>query len=65
MSYSEKDGQVTLTMDRNTYDNLLLAMGIATGWALHDGNKTQANALFRLINKLNEGNPNFNPYRVD
>lgn len=61
MSYSEKDGQVVLTMSREDYEFLLMCLGIASGWV------TEGEVLKRcleFVNRLNEGNPNFTPYKV-
>lgn len=65
MSYSEKDGQITITMRPDTWQNLQLSLGMALGAALQCGNKLQSNAILRLINRIHEGDPNFTPYQVD
>jgi hypothetical protein len=62
MSYSEKDGQVILTMSRDDYDSLLLFLGIATGHAIRNG--SNSNACLAFVNRLNSGNPNYTPFSV-
>ena len=47
MSYSEENGQVTLTISREDYDCLLMCLG---------------SAALELVNRLNQGNPNYRPY---
>jgi hypothetical protein len=62
MSYAEQDGKVVLTLSRDDWMMLLLAMGTATGLALKDGHPSRP--WFELVNRVNEGNPNFTPYEV-
>jgi hypothetical protein len=65
MGYSENErGEVVLTMSRDDYQNLLLALGQAVGLALRDGESARATRGFLLVNRLNEGNPRFTPYNV-
>jgi hypothetical protein len=62
MSYREENGSVILTMSREDYDRLLLALGFAARRAL----KTRDWRLniFELLNRLNQGNPHFTPYET-
>ena len=62
MSYSEKDGQVTLTMSREDYDFLLISLGLATGEFLRAND--HVDCMLGFMNRLNEGNPNYTPYQV-
>jgi len=62
VSYSEKDGQVTLTMSREDFSNLLMILGIAAG-SLGPESPMLAR-VFNLVNRLNQGNPNYTPYQV-
>jgi hypothetical protein len=57
MGYSEKDGQVVLTMSREDYKDLMRYAGYA---AISYRRQKAA----RLLNRLNQGNPNYTPYRV-
>jgi hypothetical protein len=63
MSYSEKDGQVILTMSREDYDWLLMALGMATGLAARDS--CDVTPWLDVVNRLNSGNPNYTPYQVE
>jgi hypothetical protein len=61
--YSEQNGQVTLTMSREDYEQLLEVFGIATVAGTHA--KWQLNVkVAELLNRLNQGNPNYKPYQV-
>ena len=62
MSYSEKDGQVVLTMSREDYDWILFALGALAGGRARDGADTMP--IVSLLNRLNQGNPNYTPYQV-
>jgi hypothetical protein len=59
MGYSEKDGQVVLTMSREDYDELLKVFAGATVAAFPN-----TMWILRLLNRLNQGNPHYTPYRV-
>lgn len=61
--YSELGDQVTLTMDRNDYNELLFALGMATG-SSHD-QPARMKAFIELMNRLNAGNPNYTPYATN
>ena len=63
MSYSEENGQVTLTMSREDYQLMLIIFGAACGWMTlaRAGNPGR---VLELLNRLNEGNPNYTPYQV-
>jgi hypothetical protein len=65
VSYSEKDGQVLLTMSRDDYDTLLFAFGWAAGSALRDKDRGRLNRMLQVINRVNEGNPEYRPYQVN
>lgn len=58
MSYSEKDGQVVLTMPPEDYEILLRSLGAFTCYSY------ERNEILELLNRLNEGNPNYKPYEV-
>lgn len=59
MSYSEKDGEVVLAMSREDYDEMLKVFATATAKLFPD-----TMWILRLLNRLNQGNPNYTPYRV-
>ncbi len=54
MSYREENGQVILTMSREDWQNLLITLGYAAEYR----------ECYALLNRLNEGNPNYIPYQV-
>ena len=62
MSYKEEDGKVILTLDRSDYEMLLLCLGMAAGWAIKE--KKDSSPFVELVNRINEGNPDFIPYQV-
>jgi hypothetical protein len=64
MSYHEENDQVILTMSRDDYDIILLTLGYALGAALQGQGPLGERVIVPLINRLNEGNPNFTPYHV-
>lgn len=65
MTYTEKDQHITLEMNRDEYEELLLVIGMGTGIALREKkDKEIARAFFRLVNKMNATNPKFIPYEI-
>ena len=65
MSYSEKDGQVVLTMSIEDWQRLLMLLGACSAHASHGGKSVfQLNDILALLNRLNEGNPHYKPYAV-
>jgi hypothetical protein len=64
VSYSEENGQVVLRMSREDFQMLLIVLGYATGGAIKDA-WTPASRMFELMNRINEGNPNFRPYQEE
>jgi len=62
MSYREQDGQVILTMSLDDYQWLLFALGAAT--AARYSHPDWKERMLGLMNRLNEGNPNYTPYQV-
>ena len=63
MSYSESNGQVILTMSREDYETILLALGALT-W-LNINNRDYGKKMGEMMNRLNQGNPNYTPYQVE
>jgi hypothetical protein len=66
MSYREENGQVVLTMSRRDYENILMICGIAAGLSMRSGRNLlfTADDIAALLNRLNQGNPNYTPYEV-
>ena len=58
MSYSKQDDQVTLTMSREDYELLSYALLITAQRSM-----SLPNEYYALLNRLNQGNPNYTPYR--
>jgi len=58
--YQASGDQVILTMTRADYNSLLFALGLATGGSFQAPER--AKALIELMNRLNQGNPNYTPY---
>jgi hypothetical protein len=56
-----ENGDVQITMSRNDWGNLLLALGYAAASA-HEREDLTSRSIFGIINRLNEGNPRFRPY---
>jgi hypothetical protein len=56
-------GNVVLRMTAEDYYMLLMALGMATGSAAKNGQDTKP--WIELVNKLNEGNPDFVPYTME
>ncbi len=55
MSYSEDGDTVILTMSRDDYGSILLALGMATGLASKEGR--DISPWISLVNRINQGNP--------
>lgn len=62
MGYSEKDGQVVLTMSREDYENLLIWLRAAT--VAQSRSAADWDRILSFLNRLNQGNPNYTPYQV-
>lgn len=52
-------------LNGDDHDLLLIALGMATGTAMRDGNSALANHLLRLANTINADNPHWTPYAVE
>jgi hypothetical protein len=61
VSWKREGDVVTLTLTKKQFDQVLLALRIATGQA--EGSP-EAHTWFRLSNAVNKGNPNWKPYEV-
>jgi hypothetical protein len=64
MKYTEDGDRVTLEMDREDYNMLLLMLGYATGAASKEHNQAKFWRLIDFVNRLNADNPNFRPYEI-
>ncbi len=64
MPFTRDGDRITLTMDIDTWENLLFSIGYAIGAAFRMEDKRLAYGLARLSNKLNEGNSQFQPYEI-
>lgn len=62
MGYSENNGNVVLEMTKEDYLSLLFCLGMATGKC--SDNKPMMNSMVSLLNRLNQGNPNFSQYEI-
>ncbi len=62
MSYREENEQVILTMSRDDYERVLMALGTAVGAALQGKGVLGYRIIVSLLNRLNEGNPGYKPY---
>ena len=63
-AYREENGLVVLTMMREDYEHILLALAYYLGSVL----STTGDGMSRhlgVINRLNQGNPEFTPYEID
>ena len=56
--YREENGHVVLTLTRDDYNRLSLALGYAAGWMI---TRAARREVFGLGNRINEGNPHFTP----
>lgn len=66
MYATDEKGNIVLTMTRDEYSLLLLQLGYALG-ALSKENslpRELMNQALKLVNSLNEGNPNWKPYEL-
>ena len=59
--YAEVGDTVVLTMSRDDYNLLLLALGMAAG---RENDRDRFTAALALANRLNDGNPSWKPYKV-
>lgn len=64
MSYREENGQVVLTMSQEDYAALLKRLATAAGYDARFYGTEALGRHLALLNRLNEGNPNYTPYEV-
>ncbi len=60
MSYASDGERVTLTLTRDQFDQLLIMLGSSCAAVADD--KLRFRHYISLVNKLNEGNPDFRAY---
>lgn len=56
------NGDVELTINKDDWNELLEVLGCACAAASAKGDLPAADRLFGLVNRLNQGNPDFWPY---
>jgi hypothetical protein len=62
-----ENGRVLVDIDEEEFELLLLALGIATDAAARPDFRANfgfRDSLFRLANTINEGNPDWTPYKL-
>lgn len=64
MTYTQQGERVTLEMTRDDYDRLTLMLGFAVGAVMRTGDMRMFYTWLRFTNELNNGNPNFTPYKI-
>jgi hypothetical protein len=65
MSYEEKGDSVILTMSREDYDRLWIALWYYTGGIeLRAGNGPALTEMIELLNRLNSWNLNYTPHQA-
>lgn len=60
--FSRRGDRVVLNMSRDDWDRLLMMMGFAMRVMLGRGDNPDG--ILALVNRLNQGNPNFTPYEI-
>lgn len=64
MSYREQqNGQIVITMSREDYQKLMMALGVASACFL--ARPDELKWVSALMNRLNSGNPHYTPYQVE
>lgn len=61
MSYREENEQVVLTISRTDYNTIIFALGHYAADAALVGRDLRPH--LERLNRINEGNPHFTPYR--
>jgi hypothetical protein len=64
MSYKRHDDHITLELTADEFAGLLLALGYAAGAAHGRGEVKMFYGWLRLVNAINDGNPDFTPYAI-
>jgi hypothetical protein len=58
------NGDAEITLSRDDYNSLIFALGYAMGAAMKENETKMANSFIALVNRINEGNPDYIPYKV-
>ena len=53
-----------ISLSREDFESLLLALGMATGLCFREGQERMAYRIVQLTNTINAGNPGYRPYNV-
>lgn len=61
MSFTKSHDGVIITLSDEDFDLLLMMMGYVTGM---EKDKGLQNLFIGLVNRVNEGNPDFVPYKI-
>lgn len=65
MAYHRDGDFVILLMDMALWERLVLSLMVSAGLAADYYGETKAKAILDLANRLNEGNPEWWPWKVD
>lgn len=64
MTFTEhENGEVVLQMRREDFDRLMILLGFGVSHVIQR-NPARAGSLFRFVDRLNNGNPNYVPYSL-
>ncbi|HEX4275797.1 MAG TPA: hypothetical protein VHZ74_10600 [Bryobacteraceae bacterium] len=64
MSWKREGDRVSIEMNFDDWNMLLIVLGFATGAALEGQFPITSGRILGLVNRLNEGNPDFTPYEI-
>ena len=62
MYQEDQYGNITITLNHQNYDSLLLCLGYAAGSALKQSEYRLADSFLQLANVVNQGNSQWRPY---
>ena len=65
MYHVNRDNEVELIMSKSDYEYVLLGLGTLAGSFMRDGDKIAFRKALEVANRINEGNPNWNPYAIE
>jgi hypothetical protein len=64
IDYENQTVSLSVTLTQAEYESLLFLLGMAMGTATKEKMTRLSYTCLRLMNKINEGNPNYTPYWV-